>query len=253
MSATVLRVHPPEACDRVGRPYGWAACEHCTGGVADSGGTVRPCVACAGTGSLEARALREYLEHHGHTTRVVRCEQCRHPMSGGVWDPPNHVSALDGSTGHAEEHALGRMRYGWDPVDTCGTHHSRCDPGCEHRGPVSEQAGPLLARPSILQTPPALVPITFTADRPSVAAWLEHVTVYAAWRMVALRVGQPFDGMNPNNALHVRPFDLRVERLSVLCLCCWAQRTPIPSTARALPSGTVDDEPNPPRGAAPYA
>ena len=241
MSATVLRVHAPEACDSAGRPYGWAVCGDCTGGIADSGGTVRPCTTCAGTDSIEARALREYLEQRGHTTGVVRCEQCRHPRSDGAWDPPNHVSALNGSTGHAEEHALLRQRFGHCPVDTYGTHHSPCDPGCEHRGPVSEQAGPLLARPSILQTPPALVPITFTAERPSVAAWLEHVTVYASWRRVALRVGQPFDGMNPNNPLHVRPFDLRVERLAVLCLRCWARRTPIPSAQRTPAGVGIDD------------
>ena len=237
MTATVLRVHPPEACDSTGRPYGWASCRDCTDGAADSGGTVRACATCAGTGSLEARALQEYLEQRGHSTGVLRCEQCRHPRSDGAWDPPEPASALDGTFGHADEHALLRLRFGNDPVDTYGTHHSRCDQGCEHRGPVSEQTGPLLTRPSILCTPPALVPITFTPQRPSVAAWLEHVAVHASWRPVGLRVGQPFDGMNPGNPLHVRPFDLRVERLAVLCLRCWAKRTPIAPAPRTPSAG----------------
>ena len=58
MTATVLRVHAPEACDSTGRPYGWLVCTDCTDGVAYRGATVRPCATCAGTVRLRRGRCR---------------------------------------------------------------------------------------------------------------------------------------------------------------------------------------------------
>lgn len=245
-TSQILRVYEPDECDAQGVPLDWAYCRSCFGvgcGLIDEDGE-HPCEVCAGHGSLKAAALyavarriavpdheacggtgrltQVWPQHDGSgdigdtchcVTLEVRCEDCQHPLAPAVeWDPPQHVSVLDGGTEHGEEHALLRLRYGNEPVKCYGTHWSPCDTQCRHGGPMrARYTGP----PSSLNPEPDRDwhgrAVDFTGPAGGLVAC--RYDVQADWRPVDVRT------------LGWRA-DLRRERLAALCLRCYAIRNP---------------------------
>lgn len=231
--STLLRNYKPPECDTSGMPLNWEQCRKClrTGVLpTDTYGLMgaTTCDQCGGHGSLRAAALAmKAREWRGDgptgegwvSTTVVRCEDCGHPMSEGTWSPTG-----DGAFEQKvwTNQALECLRRGVEPgPDTinrkawCYTgglsvHFSPCDKGCDHGGPGRCYENGEWRITDILKW-----------HRQS-----EHQTE-ASWRPVDLRVGAAafgMEGFDPSNPLHVRPFDLRPENLSVLCLRCYAER-----------------------------
>jgi hypothetical protein len=125
-----------------------------------------------------------------------RCESCSHPMSEGTWEdgPRREWTAED-----ADLAELAGVPSGSGPR----VHYSPCDEGCDHGGPARlrlEQRGEK-----------GWIPVT--DQRPGDALLLDRVdAVEASWRSVDIRtLGWPHD--------------LRPEKLAVLCLRCFAERS----------------------------
>lgn len=247
---TILRVYDPAECDEAGVPLDWECCRTCAGtGWVYSSGVNWPCrdwaaqrglPTCGNHGSLKAAALaalEDVVEDGfagqgesgqfdvrdcegdktatadqieawalGHEEFVqatearfrVRCEDCGHPMSDGTWegDKPYFGEDLTLSA------ALDLLRAGTDPADfgdgNC-VHYSPCDKGCRHGGPGREW----------WEVAVGSDPWALTEDVSKTAVSYPRE---ASWRPVEVRtLGWPMD--------------LRPERLAVLCLRCYAERT----------------------------
>lgn len=207
---TVLRIYEPNECDpATGIPLDWAYCRACFG--VDTG--EYPCEVCAGRGSLKAAAL-EQLRCRTSGLVVgeippVRCEDCGHPLSEGVWkwqdsDAERRFGALTPNREKNVNIALRALREGREP-GLPEIHYSLCDGGCRHGGPAQaqiegdhwERVGPMTGELTDIQL--------VRRDQ------LDPKAVRASWRHVDVRcLGWPHD--------------LRPERLAVLCLRCWAAR-----------------------------
>jgi hypothetical protein len=207
---SLLRVYDPAECDDRGVPLDWSRCRTCAGTgrvqVPDAmAGWMRPCATCDGHGSLKALALIARLRLADDPNsmsgyRVVaggpadkayrasaRCSGCAHPM---VTDPDQRVwyPTGDGAADQRlwERYARSALRRGIEPTEK------------EHFA---------------------------WAQRLGVATWglsvhwspcdegCQHgAVVRASWRQVDVRT---------LGWLH----DLRPEKLAVLCIRCWAERT----------------------------
>lgn len=209
----VLRVYDPVECDEHGVPLDWERCRTCVGVGAylDIDLKRQDCPRCDGHGSLKAAALDaltrpilaqrigESLAEHA-ARQAIRCEGCGHPMSDGTW-------TADGPHAHALACAEETLRLGGEPLNPTDVHYSPCDEGCRHGGPIRSRidGGRWLVTPNIAVTREGeQVPVSV-----AIAGGLEGE---ASWRPVDVRtLGWAHD--------------LRPERLAVLCLRCWAQRT----------------------------
>lgn len=236
MSAT-LRIYDPSECDVAGIPLDFERCRTCNGGGLSSSpaalelpviGVDQVCATCDGHGSLKAAALASftlecstcrgtkligppaYASPYGQIRmrscpdcklpRPLRCEDCAHPMSEGTWEGGWRLE-LDQEEGkrQALAFALYALRKGDEPYPVLSTaafiHYSPCDELCDHGGPLrlnggaadDRYAGSLRYRSGI-------------------------VTVEASWRQVDVRCLS-------------FPNILLPEKLAILCLRCWAERT----------------------------
>lgn len=229
---SIRRVYDPDECDEQGVPLDWERCRLCDGsgelrqmGTAHDGGEYRPCERCGGHGSLKAAALHEKSLARFPSGAVgwvmlpvapIRCESCSHPMSEGTWDDP--FAAANLGLGYVETRARGErlILRGEEPraIDAPGTtaslHYSPCDDGCRHDGDhvrwhvrgqgwieggrITEPIGQHITRMG--------PPDDITGPMP----------IEASWRPVDIRcLGWPHD--------------LRPEKLAVLCLRCFAERS----------------------------
>lgn len=245
MSSETLRIYDPAECDKNGVPLDWDRCRTCgesgrvtpldeadgplpfgevyrdtyeaivrddaqaLGDAPPSSEVMREqratCLTCGGHGSLKAAALHflSYAQWNAvdlawasgplFVERPTRCEDCGHPMSEGTWEDPPIASDL----GYMETRARGELavRNGvtWQAVSV---HYSPCDEGCRHSGPgrwFDNDFGDWHVGDDVRWQPRFHV-----AD--------------ASWRPVDVRtLGWPHD--------------LRPEKLAVLCLRCWAERS----------------------------
>lgn len=228
----VLRIYDPAECSADGKPLDWERCRPCHGDgylLFNYGHTVEPdgslggrgmrstpCERCGGHGSLKAAALHHWRHtfsgplpsRPGETVvydppimlpRDVRCEDCGHPMSDGTWE------GGDGTYPDVFDYALTNIRSGQEPGVGVGIHYTSCDEGCRHGGPVRvhnpDQATDAPHWSEVLDFE--------TEVRHNVIAGM---SVEASWRPVDIRtLGWPHD--------------LRPERLAVLCLRCFAERS----------------------------
>lgn len=203
---SVLGVVDPVDCDERGVPLDWERCRTCN--VDGDGTPIYPdghgapdCPTCGGRGSLKAAAMRVCLTMDEKYALVpVRCEGCGHPMGGGQWDgrDPYARGDLKILTYAFQALAAGSAvdlevleRVYWSP----------CDEGCRHGASV--------------RTP---VPggywtnLTVIAPEGAAAKVAAGERVEASWRAVDVRtLGWPHD--------------LRPEKLAVLCMRCWAERS----------------------------
>lgn len=238
---SVLRTYDPAGCSADGKPLDWERCRQCAGDgylLFNYGHTVEPdgslggrgmrstpCEPCAGHGSLKAAALAHMRygtcvdvgRLDASVGREPRCEDCGHPMSDGTWEG-NHPR-LDVLLSFA----LTELREGYEPRTGIFTrsapdsldgptvvHYSPCDGKCRHSGSVR------VHNPDqSIEAPHWSGALDFETEvRHSVIAGM---SVEASWRPVDIRtLGWPHD--------------LRPERLAVLCLRCFAERTR-PTTA----------------------
>ena len=234
MSA-VLRVYDPGECDPEGVPLAWARCRTCGGaGVVVVNHGVEPgsaiasgiCPTCGGHGSLKAAALAGAWQGVGRSAQVrrlvaergndvptlnaivaevdagpVRCEGCGHPMGDGTWENPGgYLDDIAMRDLLAKPYLADGRNHAW--AERRGAAHwSPCDERCTHRGPGRATGGQLRGE--------------------LVGRWLQKAAGYgvvptptykASWRQVDVRtLGWPHD--------------LRPERLAILCLRCWAERS----------------------------
>ncbi len=215
----VLDVVDPSECDEHGVPLDWERCRRCRrcgggGGVLHVENGRVPCHVCGGLGSLKAAALmhltvQQRTRFPGASPYTplppefrVRCEDCGHPMSDGVFegDQPYFGEDMTFSA------ALDVLRAGIDPAnvgDGNCTHYSPCDEGCRHAGPgrVSHDGGQSW-RESVFDE----------KGRDMLATFKQRAYFEASWRQVDVRtLGWPHD--------------LRPEKLAIVCLRCWAARS----------------------------
>lgn len=225
----ILRVYDPSECDAHGVPLDWERCRSCSGGgrarhmepvplagarqprialkpgLHDCG----PCHACGGHGSLKAAALygrRCFAASLPEGTigatallaTTARCEDCGHPMSDGTWEHLGvSVKLTDATRAWWTQDALQRGLDTPGPRDA-PTHYSPCDEGCRHGGP-----GRVLNVSARVGSPEWLHVL-------DLSEWKRKSE--ASWRAVDVRtLGWPHD--------------LRPEKLAVLCLRCFAERT----------------------------
>lgn len=224
---SILRIYDPDECDPHGIPLDWKHCRACMGTGDELEGTIgdvplvgdqrvglkpglrrtgRACATCGGHGSLKDAALFGTLAarcgvHTPEPTKGVRCEGCGHPMSEGTWE-----GATGGAVEMIEQAALTMLMRGTEPSNdgTSGpVHHSACDEGCRHSGPVR------VTFESGNQEKMALAAATIGEMVGNVPT---NVVAYeASWRQVDVRtLGWVMD--------------LRPEKLAVLCLRCAAER-----------------------------
>lgn len=225
----ILRVYDPAECDAAGVPLDWERCRACEGTgkpvYTSSHGRVGVCQRCDGHGSLKAAALWEYggygptkvMQIRLPDDHVFRCEGCGHPMSEGTWkadssDLPSSVASL--STPQAVlRAALRELREGVEPwkawvktferrgASLPPVHYSPCDEGCSHGGPGRVFDGDGDVWPVLNVSP--------TLNTTCVGVPLRRE---ASWRSVDVRT-------------FGWPHDLRPEKLAVLCIRCYAERT----------------------------
>ncbi len=255
---SILRVYDPAECDARGVPLDWERCRNCAGGtqrrhcgggalyrdgekVGDVGAGPMVCQTCGGHGSLKAAALagveariRADLGGPSFAFGRHRCEGCSHPMSDGTWEYPPHPgigaklprmgSLMPGLPDEGpftpEEWRSVWLQVGeeWllsgaEPHDSVGVHWSPCDKGCRHGEPLRFKNTQPDDGTWGYGAPTA--PGVQEGDTAgTLAARVEdpRVAVEASWRVVDVRtLGWPHD--------------LRVAKLAVLCLRCWAGRT----------------------------
>lgn len=207
----ILRVYDPAECDAEGVPLDWECCRTCDGDAGDlrwrEGRVVgsTSCATCDGHGSLKAAALWEY-GGYGPTKvvqirlpddHVFHCEGCGHPMCEGTWedDGSGILLAVDRLRYAAES-----LRAGREPVSKF-VHYSPCDEGCRHGGPGRVFDGDGDVWPVLNVSP--------TLNTTCVGVPLRRE---ASWRSVDVRT-------------FGWPHDLRPEKLAVLCIRCYAERT----------------------------
>lgn len=240
---SILRVYDPADCDERGVPLDWECCRTCKGAGEVQYSTtpgIDPrdpacetredqCGVCDGHGSLRAAALaeKEWRDDGWALVRPVapphthRCESCGHPMSEGTWEydtagwrggkgewcEPAHPTAAHV---RLDEHALAVLREGQEPT-MYGVHYSSCDEGCRHYGLAFDEHGYLTADPPVEIVRP--VPEGTDSDVQIGPLIDEGYGPYqASWRPVDVRTSG-------------WPHDLRPEKLAVLCLRCFAERS----------------------------
>lgn len=204
----ILRVYDPVECDERGWPLDYERCRTCGGARVvhtDRPGATspRPCPACDSHGSLKAAALSHVGMWNMDDDGVVRlrCEGCGHQISEGTWEDrphrqPDHEIALD--------YALRCLRNRQEPMLTVdGVHYSSCDEGCRHGGPGRHRPSD---RTHWVDLDGRVVAGLFNELA------LSGSQVEASWRQVDVRtLGWPHD--------------LRPEKLAVLCLRCYTERS----------------------------
>lgn len=211
---TVLRIYDPWECGEDGRPLDWEHCQACDGrGFA--GEDDQRCGHCEWHGSLKVAARAalviadmpvgpERYRHRVAEQHAVRCEDCGHPMSEGTWegDPPQNAHK---ARVFCERRALEEIRNGNLAPGLPVVHFSPCDESCRHEGPLrwryqaDHQERPWTQVPADIEGRP----LGLLAD---------GNCIEATWRPVDVRtLGWKHD--------------LRPERLAILCLRCWAQRS----------------------------
>lgn len=222
---SILRIYDPPECDSNGDPLDWERCRACAGSGKvqwQTGCGDDDCEVCGGFGSLKAAALAHFslslpynaAKHFAKGpegasgwlcgTPEWRCESCSHPMSEGTWGGLGEFTPLAVLTRVERD-----LRIAGDTAFTDGlevVHYSPCDEGCDHGGQVRANDSSDLTK--------TWEPLTLDADalRAVVASC---AAVEASWRQVDIRrMGWPHD--------------LRLERLSVLCTRCYAERTTKP-------------------------
>lgn len=209
---SVLRVYDPGECDERGVPLDWKRCRACGGRGHGPRADPWTCSICSGHGSLRAAALVEAdrspsLPDGG---KLTRCSGCGHPASEGTWEGPaaEDPEACVEQTGveHLAIEAGDR-----DVIAYNAVHFSPCDEGCRHGDPVRQvRIGPGFGPPGSIAPLDPLDPRGQTAGDVVRSLGDIHRTE-ASWRPVDVRtLGWPHD--------------LRPEKLSVLCLRCWAAR-----------------------------
>jgi hypothetical protein len=220
----------PAECDERGVPLDWERCRQCA--VDSTGGTVS-CPICAGHGSLKAAALAAVLAERRVTPMLnidnACCEDCGHPMSDGTWEGTH--PRLDVLMAFAAT----ELRDGFEPRTELFTrgadpelpgpsviHYSSCDEGCEHGEPGRASANLNLRGETVGRV---LAKAAGYGIKPL-------PTFQASWRAVDVRtLGWPHD--------------LRTENLAVLCLRCFAARSPVTEARRKRSSGAGIERSNP--------
>lgn len=220
IAARPLRIYDPWELGVGNRPVGWERCEACGGGgkVAspkagwpDSQDSVlavkyesRVCEWCGGHGSLKAACLHGLgLAIRGVTHpldgdwHMRRCEDCAHPMTEGTWVNPDHPRS---GSPILDDVAIAELLtkpyhtfHGW--AERHGAvHYSPCDKFCHHSGPGrAPRWGEMVEYNELINN----VGITPGFE--------------ASWRPVDVRtLGHPFD--------------LRIERIALLCSRCYGTR-----------------------------
>ncbi len=220
---SIPRVYDPAECDEQGVPLDWERCR-CRDYAAANDTT---CPFCLDEGSLRAYVLKEcwyrtvrarranenhtaaeweQLETADRAERPIRCNGCGHPRSEGTWEDPHTVLAH--CLGYVETRERGRkaIMRGVEPLATAGAsqHYSPCDEGCRH------DCKAVRIRAQGREPVPSA---TFVLDYLREARSHDpEASTEASWRPVDIRtLGWPHD--------------LRPEKLAVLCLRCYAERT----------------------------
>lgn len=235
---SVLRVYDPAECDEHGVPPDWERCRTCEGTGGQRwrnvrGGTVflirdgefKPfgeleratladsCTACGGHGSLKAAALaavearvRADLGEPSFAFGQHRCEGCGHPMSDGTWATRTQVSRITREAYYAEtlrrvEDAARRGRVHFEHVISglAADLWLPCEEWCRHDGPGRVPCSTDVHPSGWLGCNDLMTNVAITRG------------FEASWRAVDVRTLG-------------RPHDLRVEKLAVLCLRCYAER-----------------------------
>src|SRR5262249_25811150 len=155
---------------------------------------------CGGHGSMKAAALAAAWDAAAQRAfppverAKPRCEGCGHPMSNGRLEAEG-IAEPGGELmrGLAFDAALKTLRAGQEPT-LLAVPWSPCDARCDHDGP-----GRNPGEPGRLANGPGLFDLSV-------------IKYEAPWRAVDVR---PLGW----------PHDLRPEKLAVLCLRCWAERT----------------------------
>lgn len=224
MNQNIFRVYDPKECDKDGVPFDFLKCRACDGtgrliheikgAHSDTFVANSPCPTCRCHGSLRSAALAELLlgELKGMgkmvggqlpilfrgADRNARCDECNHPKSAGIWQG---ISEYEGFGGWNDEQrlavALEELTRGWEPDKVSARiHYSPCDSECYHTGPVRVER----------RTGGWLQP---AGNKAILNAIKSGRCVEASWRTVYARtLGWPHD--------------LRIEKLAVLCLRCYA-------------------------------
>jgi hypothetical protein len=251
---SVLKVYDPAECDEHGVPLDWERCRTCEGHKLvkvlidgeDVGYDPQVCPTCDGHGSLHEAARFEKatrVAEPGHAacagtgklvqvwpqadgsgeigdqchcvTLELRCESCAHPMSDGTWEGApcwDEATRAAFAVGVVEAVQFGSS---WASF-TLPIFWSPCYEGCRHQGdmrarntdPAAIKGGWGYKPPFLPGGPQALTAgeaVARVADEP-------RIVIEASWRAVDVRtLGWPHD--------------LRPEKLAILCLRCWAERT----------------------------
>jgi hypothetical protein len=144
------------------------------------------------------------------SSKLIRCENCYHPSSEGVWEGSDtHLNNTDYAHLRADTTGLAQLR-GAPSYDVA--HYSPCDEECGHGGMGRAR----YSSENSWQAVDMSAGSTQESARDLVKA---GTLTEALWRSVdARRLSWEHD--------------LRLEQLSILCLCCYAEKKKAASSSR---------------------
>jgi Zn finger protein HypA/HybF involved in hydrogenase expression len=213
---SVLRVYDPWECTSDGVPLNWDCCRCCNrvGVVYASPEAIRrthvpegapiescSCPMCGSHGSLKAEALAKLIIERirrgdageNNDPLTPRCEDCGHPMNEGTWEPHPPQDRSGKTHPDANREITMALAEFWERRGV--VHFSPCDEDCNHDGP---------------------------GRKPFDGGWI-------GCNEMMNNVGITKGFQASRRPVDVRclgwPHDLRPERLAVLCLRCWAERS----------------------------
>lgn len=249
---SVLRIYDPAECDFNGVPLDWERCRTSNGGGgSEVNGRLVPydCPTCGGHGSLKAAALA-YLtttcgardesagavcnrrphedrwhgeirdgetwaawgggESRPQSQETARCEGCGHPMSAGTYEGPTRGDAWRSriATANAREALRAGREPDYAPNGHLVEHWSPCDSGCRHGAPFRWRDPHVGPDWELDSREGQHVRCVFGVE--------PGYDIEASWRQVDVRtLGWAHD--------------LRPEKLAILCLRCWTERSSTPA------------------------
>ena len=187
---SILRIYDPRECNSAGVPLDWDRCRACLGGGTFDNG-LRACTICDGHGSLKAAALAKLRVTQWYNTTDHNARLEDHLLRCESCGHPASEGTWEES--FPVEVPLLRLSGHTDDTKPWRVHYSICDEECRHGGPgrsgTTRFTSELMAR-----------------DLP------DAMPFRASWRAVDVRtLGWSWD--------------LRPERLAVLCLRCFVEST----------------------------